>query len=103
MLPELFKVTFVHSECWICTDVMKEMEICIKTGPGFSFIKPLILVCCTLPGHFLLYLIKMFICTRKMQSSLSLLGVFFLNVLCESQGVSGVACLLINKCLHHMC
>ena len=27
ILPEIFKVTFIHSECWICTEVMKEMEI----------------------------------------------------------------------------
>lgn len=48
--------------------------ICIRTGPAFPFIKTLVHVCCTLPGHIVLYLIKMFICTTKMQLSSSLLG-----------------------------
>lgn len=48
--------------------------ICIRTGPGFPYIKTLVHVCCTLPGHIVLYLIKMFICTIKMQLSSSLLG-----------------------------
>ena len=39
ILPELFKVTFIHSECWICTEVMNEMEIwSYRTGPGFFFL-----------------------------------------------------------------
>lgn len=87
-LPELFKVTF-------CTQWMLDLHwsdegrwrlICIGQGLDFLLLKPLVPVCCTLPGHFLLYLIKMFICTRKMQSSLSLyLASFFFNVfLCES-------------------
>lgn len=79
-LPELFKVTF-------CTQWMLDLHwsdegrwrlICIGQGLDFLLLKPLVPVCCTLPGHFLLYLIKMFICTRKMQLSLSLyLASFF--------------------------
>lgn len=89
------------------------------TGSGFSFINPLVPVCCTRPGHFLLYLIKMFICTRKMQSSLSLYSasyfifIFFLDFVCVNHEVFCVWCGfsfflslffgLINKSLHHTC
>lgn len=72
--------------------------ICIRTGPGFSFIKT-IHVCCTLPGHIVLYIIKMFICTRKMQFSSSLLAP---RIFCVNHKVCGVVPFL-NKCLHHNC
>lgn len=87
----------------------------------FLLFTPLVPVCCTRPGHFLLYLIKMFICTRKMQSSLSIylasfLSFFFFGFWFVGGVGGGVQCLVwhflsfflfllfdSNKCLHHTC
>lgn len=75
--------------------------ICIRTGPGFSFIKT-VHVCCTLPGRIVLYIIKMFICTRQMQFSSSLLGFSPSWIFCVNHKMRGVVPFL-NKCLHHNC
>ena len=37
ILPELFKVTFIHSECWICTEVINEMEIWLESDRAWIF------------------------------------------------------------------
>lgn len=75
--------------------------ICIRTGPGFSFIKTLVHVCCTLPGHIVLYLIKMFM-HKKNAIDFVTTWLSSPRMFCVNHKVCGEVPFL-NKCFHRDC